>query len=149
MIKVDFYDHNSSHPLKFAVIAAKHNGSWVFCKHKQRATYEVPGGHIEAGEDALTAAKRELFEETGAVEFTIKPVCVYSVTAEEPASVPCEETFGMLYCADITKFAPLPDFEMEKILFVKDKSDLPIQWTYPLIQPLLLAKAEAAFLQNR
>lgn len=23
---------------------------WVFCKHKERETYEVPGGHRESGE---------------------------------------------------------------------------------------------------
>ena len=60
--------------LKFAVIIAKHNGKWVFCKHRERSTWEVPGGHREQGEDILETAKRELYEETGAINFEINPV---------------------------------------------------------------------------
>ena len=44
----------------------------IFCKHRERDTYEVPGGHRESGEDILSIAKRELMEETGAIDFTIK-----------------------------------------------------------------------------
>ena len=60
--------------LKFAVIISKTNGKWIFCKHRERDTYEVPGGHRESGEDILSTAKRELMEETGATDFTIKPI---------------------------------------------------------------------------
>ena len=42
----------------------------------------MPGGHREAGEDILETAKRELQEETGAIKFEIKPICVYSVTGK-------------------------------------------------------------------
>lgn len=68
--------------LKFAVIISQSNGKWVFCKHKERDTYEAPGGHREIGEDILETAKRELQEETGATRFDIKPICVYSVTGK-------------------------------------------------------------------
>lgn len=69
--------------LKFAVIIARHNGKWVFCKHKERNTWEAPGGHREDGEDILETAKRELYEETGAITFDITPICIYSVTAPD------------------------------------------------------------------
>lgn len=68
--------------MKFAVIISQRNGKWVFCKHKERDTYEAPGGHREVGEDILETAKRELQEETGATRFDIKPICVYSVTGK-------------------------------------------------------------------
>ena len=82
MLEVKFYDTVDDSLLKFAVIISQSNGKWVFCKHKERDTYEVPGGHREAGENILETAKRELQEETGAIKFDIKPVCVYSVTGK-------------------------------------------------------------------
>ncbi len=41
MTKVNFYDSIDDSMLKFAVIIAKHNGKWVFCKHRERSTWEV------------------------------------------------------------------------------------------------------------
>ena len=132
MLKVNFYDSVEDSKLKFAVIISKTDGKWVFCKHKQRDTYEVPGGHREEGEDILTTAKRELNEETGAVDFDIKPVSVYSVDNGE------NETFGMLYFAEIRNFEEFHS-EIEKIIIT---DSLPENWTYPLIQPVLMKHAE-------
>ncbi|MGN0502878.1 MAG: NUDIX domain-containing protein [Ruminococcus sp.] len=136
-IKVNFYESVNDEKLKFAVIISKLVGKWVFCKHKERDTYEVPGGHREVGEDILSTAKRELYEETGALDFEIKPVCVYSVTRTEENSE--TETFGMLYFADIKSFESELHSEIEKII-ITDK--LPENWTYPLIQPFLIEHAE-------
>ena len=66
MMIVKFYDEVDDSLLKFAVIITKTNGKWVFCKHKKRSTWEVPGGHRESGESITETAKRELYEETGA-----------------------------------------------------------------------------------
>lgn len=49
-IEVRFYDDVDDRLLKFAVIAARSDGRWVFCKHKERDTLEIPGGHREPGE---------------------------------------------------------------------------------------------------
>lgn len=134
---VKFYDTVEDKLLKFAVIVAKSKGKWVFCKHKERDTYECPGGHREAGENIDDTARRELYEETGAIDYSIKPICVYSVT--EPDNFNGVETFGKLYFADITTFEAELHSEIEKIeLF----DELPTKWTYPLIQPLLLKEVE-------
>lgn len=139
MIEVKFYDTIEDMLLKFAVVISKSNGKWVFCKHRERDTYEVPGGHREDGESILEAAKRELQEETGALEFKIRPVCVYSVTGKTRVNETGEESFGMLYSAEIMRFSDKLDSEMEKVVFLEK---LPTQWTYPLIQPKLIEEAE-------
>ena len=134
MIEVKFYDEVEDSLLKFAVIISKYDGKWVFCKHKERDTYEVPGGHREAGENILDTAKRELNEETCASEFEISQVGVYSVTDVEKNI----ETFGMLYFADIKTFEGELQSEIEKIIITET---LPTAWTYPLIQPKLMEYA--------
>lgn len=134
-MEVKFYESMSDHLLKFAVIVAKNAGKWVLCKHKARTTYEFPGGHREPGERIDDTACRELKEETGALEFTITPVCVYSVTGKNRLNVTGEESFGMLFTAEITSFEPELHCEMERIDFFEG---LPDNWTYPQIQPRLL-----------
>lgn len=137
MLEVKFYDAIDDSLLKFAVILSQSDGKWVFCKHKERNTYEAPGGRREAGEDILETAKRELQEETGAVRFDIKPICVYSVTAKNSVNETGEETFGLLCFAEIEEFSDELHSEMEKVVLM---DVLPENWTYPLIQPKLIEK---------
>ena len=139
VMEVKFYDTVNDELLKFAVIISQSNGKWVFCKHKERDTYEVPGGHREAGEDIFETAKRELQEETGAIKFEIKPICVYSVTGKTRVNDTGEETFGLLCFAEITEFAKELHSEMEKVVLM---DELPENWTYPLIQPKLIEEWE-------
>ena len=137
MLEVKFYDTVDDNLLKFAVIISQSNGKWVMCKHKERDTYEVPGGHREEGEDILETAKRELQEETGAVKFDIEQLCVYSVTGKNSINENGEETFGLLCFAEIRDFSGELHCEMEKVVLM---DELPENWTYPLIQPKLIEK---------
>ena len=137
MLEVNFYDTVDDELLKFAVTISQSNGKWVMCKHKERDTYEVPGGHREEGEDILETAKRELQEETGAVKFDIEQLCVYSVTGKNSINENGEETFGLLCFAEIRDFSGELHCEMEKVVLM---DELPENWTYPLIQPKLIEK---------
>ena len=81
MTTVNFYEAVPDEKLRFAVIIARKDGRLIFCKRKERNTCEIPGGHRESGESIEQTARRELYEETGAVDYTLTPVCVYSVIA--------------------------------------------------------------------
>lgn len=129
MIKASFLNNEPANiPLAYVVVAAKYNGKWIFVRHKERDTYEVPGGHIEPGEDSITAAKRELYEETGAKDFTLEFISIYTVETAEKSSG------GYLYYAEIRSLSELPDYEMAEIVFL---DSLPENLAYPLIQPKL------------
>lgn len=137
MLTVRFYEEAEDRLLKFAVIITKSKGKWVFCKHRERETYEVPGGHREEGEDIEDTARRELYEETGAVKFSLVPVCVYSVVQDDGDDR--TESFGKLYYAEVEQFEEQLHSEIEKIILM---DELVENWTYPLIQPMLLAEAK-------
>lgn len=130
-IQVRFGEKAADDRLKFAVIASVSEGKWVFCRHEGRTTWEVPGGHREPGESIQQAARRELWEETGAKVYTLEPVCVYTVDDGEKV------THGMLYFAQIERFGPLPAMEIKEVALM---DRLPEEWTYPAIQPLLIQK---------
>lgn len=75
-MEVKFYDNIEDSLLKFAVIISKSRGKWVFCKHRERDTYEIPGGHRDDGEAIEDTAKRELKEETGAIEGNLVEITI-------------------------------------------------------------------------
>lgn len=125
--------------LKYSVMVTKSNGKWVFCKHRERGTWECPGGHIEPGETPLAAGKRELYEETGADQFTIEPITIYSTIDE------CGELYGMLYYVEVEHFGNMPEMEIERIELFEE---LPGNWTYPKIQPILFEYVEKWLLER-
>lgn len=133
---VYFYEEKEDSLLKFAAIIAKYRGKYIFCKHKQRDTLEIPGGHREPGEHIEETARRELWEETGAAKFDLRPICVYSVA--ETGNFDGQETFGMLYFAEVQSFEAELHSEIEKIVLLEQE---PEHWTYPTIQPELLKEA--------
>lgn len=134
---VRFYEKVDDSLLKFAVIIAEYQGKQVWCKHKERDTYEIPGGHREPGERIDDTARRELMEETGATAFLIEPICVYSVA--EAGNFDGRETFGMLYHAVISELSDELHSEIERIeLF----DGIPERLTYPTIQPRLTEEWE-------
>jgi 8-oxo-dGTP diphosphatase len=126
------YELNELKSYKYVVILSVYRGKILLSRHKERATWETQGGHIEAGETPLDAARRELYEESGAVKFSLTPAFDYWAADET------SEANGMVFIADIEALAPLPESEMrETALF----DALPDALTYPDITPVLFKKA--------
>ncbi len=117
---------------KYVVVLSEYCGKIVLSRHKERDTWETQGGHIEKGETPLEAAKRELFEESGAVSFDISPIFDYWAGEEDMSS----GANGMVFKAVIHKLDELPNSEMKEVgLF----DSLPENLTYPAITPVLFA----------
>jgi 8-oxo-dGTP diphosphatase len=126
IMKVNFHELGSieENQIKFVVIPSQYQGKWIFVKHKERDTWEMPGGHIEAGETIAEAAKRELYEESGAIDFDIEALCDYSVTREEGT------TFGRLFLSGVRELGSLPELEIGEVRLF---DGLPEALTYPFI----------------
>ena len=139
MLEISFHELNSvsESELKFAVIMSRYKRKWIFVKHKERETWEIPGGHKEVNEKIETAASRELIEETGANDFSIFPLCIYSVDSGK------NKTFGQLYYSEIKTLGELPNHEIVEIGLY---DVIPENLTYPMIQPYLFEKVQELIL---
>ena len=117
---------------KYVVVISTCCGKIMLSRHKQRMTWETQGGHVEPDESPLDAAKRELYEESGATQYEIRPICDYWAGDE----ITGEGATGMVFHAEIFECGPLPESEMAEVRFF---DELPQNLTYPAITPELFA----------
>ncbi len=116
--------------LTYVVMGARYRGEWIFVRHRERQSWELPAGHIEPGEGPDCAAVRELYEEAGVVNSTLSIVSDYSVSDEGKLAK------GRLYLADVKELEALPDHEIEEIQL---SPELPSHLTYPEVQRVLFS----------
>jgi 8-oxo-dGTP diphosphatase len=137
MEKVIVFDQNIGDQLiTFVVIVAQYKGKWLFCKHKNRTTFEVTGGRREAGETIWQTAHRELFEESGATEYELKQISPYYMKISNT-----EFKCGMLFHAEIKELTSLPDSEIQSVHFFEEVPALD-KLTYPGIQHDLMNRVK-------
>lgn len=118
------YEISTLKKYKYVVVLSDYDGKIMLSRHKDRTTWETQGGHIEVGETPIEAAKRELYEESGASDFEIAPLCDYWACIEETN----DWANGMAFLAKIKTLSSIPDSEMAEI---KLFSTLPANLTYP------------------
>lgn len=128
------YAVNELQDYKYVVVLSEYQGKILLSRHKNRTTWETQGGHIEPGETPLAAAKRELYEESGAVKYEIAPLCDYRAGDE----ITHQSAGGMVFVATIHELGEMPESEMAEI---RTFESLPENLTYPDITPVLFARA--------
>ena len=130
------------HPLgsfenyRYVVILSRYQGKILLSRHRERNTWETQGGHIEPGETPEQAARRELFEESGAVRYEINSLFDYSFGG----------SCGVAFEAEILELGPLPESEMAE---VRTFDALPENITYPAITPVLFQERDRIFRGQR
>lgn len=138
MFEIKLYDLGYCKEEEYTIVvcACKYNGKYVFSYNKKRNGWEIPGGHIEKGETWNDAAKREVYEETGALDVNIKPVCVYKI-----------ESFALLCYCEIEKIGELPDkSEMSEIMF---SDELPDNLSFPETFHILFERIKEFEINNK
>ena len=118
--------------LKYVVVLSRCGGRILLSRHRARTTWETQGGHVEPGETPMEAARRELYEESGAVRYDIRALCDYWAGDE----VTGEGATGRVFHAEIHELGPLPESEMAEVRLF---DGLPENLTYPAITPELYA----------
>ncbi len=123
---------------KYVVVLSQADGKLLFSRHRDRTTWETQGGHIEPGETPLDAAKRELYEESGALDFDIDAAFDYRAGDEHG------HADGMVFLAHIRRLGDIPESEMAE---VRTFDALPpdTMLTYPGITPTLYQYAKEHF----
>ena len=116
--------------LTYVIMGARYGDKWIFVRHRERQSWEMPAGHIEAGEDPDRAAHRELYEEAGVVSSSLTVVSDYRVKDGGKSA------YGRFYYAEVLELEPLPEHEIEEI---KLSGELPSHLTYPEVQTHLFS----------
>lgn len=105
----NFFPIKSRHIL----VISQYKGEWILTKHSKRGL-EFPGGKVEAGESLLDAARREVYEETGAhvkelewfaeyMVYSAKPFCktVFIGVADKVDHIQLLETEGIVLLGEL------------------------------------------------
>ncbi len=97
------------------IIAIVDNTKIILSRHKDRTSWDIPGGHIERGETAKEAAIRELYEETGVTENEIQEM--YRLADYHACDINSDSkgAFCRIFIAHIKHLPDSPPAEFEMV----------------------------------
>lgn len=111
------------------VILSYYQGKLLLSREKKNPAWEFQGGALEEGEIPSSAARRILYNESGACGFNLHPMCDFIYNEKK----------GMAFLATVYELGPLSDGEMRER---KAFDVLPAKWHYPELSSLLLKYKE-------
>ena len=115
---------------RYVVMLSRMGERMLMSRHRDRATWQNQGGHIEPGETPEQAARRELYEESGAVRYAMAALCDYWA-GDEQTGVGAS---GRVFTAEFEELGPLPESEMAEVRLF---DEMPRELTYPEAGPEL------------
>jgi len=131
-LQCEIHPFGALNPLRFVVVCSFFQGHLLLSYHCKHQAWETQGGHIEDGETPEEAARRELYEESGAGDAEIIPVCdYYAYDSDGDAN-------GRVYAAIVHQMGQLPSSEMSR---TQCFDVLPENLTYPFVTPVLFEEA--------
>lgn len=121
-------------PYRYVVILSRYRGKLLLSRHRDRTTWETQGGHVEPGETPEMAAHRELWEESGALRYTLHEAFDYEAGDAHGSAT------GRVFFADTEELGPILESEMaETAVFDAPPQNI----TYPGILPVLWVQPAA------
>lgn len=134
-MEIQFYNQALNSELTFAVIAARKNGKWIFCRRQECSSWEMPNGCREAEEHIRDSAQRLLKEQTGAVEFQLEPVSAFGIDPEGESP-----SFGALYFAEVWDMEHVPGSSITSEISLQEH--ITVNLTHPVTHSALIKRAQ-------
>jgi 8-oxo-dGTP diphosphatase len=85
-VELTFTTNAFQQPAKHVLVICQYKGAWILTNHKVRGL-EFPGGKVEEGESLKESARREVYEETGAILDEMIQIAEYKVSEEKESFV--------------------------------------------------------------
>ena len=123
-----------------AVVFARYNGKWLYCRHHSHETYDALTGTVKHEETALDCASRQLHKAMGATKFEITPAFDFEVQTNQGFYS------GQVFFANVQELGNIP--ENSQIASVRKFETYPSQMRWPRVLPELYTQMSEWFYHN-